>query len=214
MPIPKETLADVRRAYRLIWGYQRRIMDILNLMADEFDSHEFYCWKTLDRDPPAKRGTNPLKKWAWDLLPLYQASFLYTSVGSDLGALKAGEWLLEFYVNSDSIDLKRYQPGEPDALKFGSAEKTNSTISLVAWKCTSDTKADWFRDVWSYSGWPTGSDVLQIEDYPVRAVKLEFPIEDLDDKPAIKAAVSDFRALLKAKLEIADPTIAQFDSPR
>ncbi|MET4634927.1 hypothetical protein [Kaistia defluvii] len=208
MPIPKETLTDVRRAYRLIWGYQRRIMDILNMMADEFDTHEFYCWKTLDRDPPAKRGTNPLKKWAWDLLPLYQASFLYTAVGSDRGSLKAGEWLLEFYVNSDDIDFKGYRAGEPDALKFLSPENSNSMISLVAWKCTRDTKADWFRDIWNYSDWPTSGDVLQIDDYPVRAIKLEFPIEDLDGKPAIKKAVSDFRALLKAKLEIAEPSIA------
>lgn len=203
MPIPKETIADVRRAYRLIWGYQRRVMDILRMMADEFDTHEFYYWTPLETDPLAKRGTNPLKtQWAWDALPFYKASFLYKVIGSDHNAPMAGQWLLELSVDSDDVDFDDYR-GEPDASRFPSAQTCNSTISLIAWQCTNDIKANWFNGVWETLDWPDpDGSVLQHDAYPVRSVQLNLPIEELDSQAAIKKAVADFRNLLKEKLEI------------
>jgi len=48
-------LADVRKAYRLLWCYQKRVFDILRLIVSEFDDRRFYYWRSAHTDPPQDR---------------------------------------------------------------------------------------------------------------------------------------------------------------
>ena len=41
----RQALIDVRKAYRLIWLYQRRVVDITRIITDSF-GYKFYIWDT------------------------------------------------------------------------------------------------------------------------------------------------------------------------
>lgn len=51
-------LADVRKAYRLLWSYQKRIFDIVQLIVDEFESMSFYFWRIMHAGRPCNSTTN------------------------------------------------------------------------------------------------------------------------------------------------------------
>lgn len=48
-------LANVRDAYRLIWAYQRRCLDTVQVIADQFPELSFYQWSSLlSNHPPSE----------------------------------------------------------------------------------------------------------------------------------------------------------------
>lgn len=199
----KSALVDVRRAYRLLWGYQRRMMDLVQVIADGFDTQEFYAWSPISFARPTQLTTSPLKKWAWDGLPFYKASFLFKPVGGDPHNLKAGDWLLEIFLDSDDVDLDTTH-GEPDASKFPDATTTSSQLKLVAWKCTEDVSANWFHDVWAKGSWPeTDDEIAQQPNYPeITATSLTVSLDEISDREAVVALMNKFRAKVQSNLGI------------
>ncbi|ODT47746.1 MAG: hypothetical protein BGO80_13820 [Devosia sp. 63-57] len=197
------SLTDVRRAYRLIWGYQRRLMDMLQVFEDEFPTHEFYAWSPLSFARPTQLTTSPVHKWAWDALPFYKASFLYTVVGSDPNHHRGGEWLFEVTIDTDDVDFSTFK-GEPDAAKFPDAEMTDSTVKLVAWKSTGNGTFNWYHDLWNRGEWPTTDDVAFTQpNYPVQSLSLTVRLDDLPDREAALALVARFKAATSRELGLA-----------
>lgn len=198
-----DALADVRKAYRLIWSYQRRMMDLIQVIADDFQELQFYAWSPLHTRRPTQLTSNPLKgKWAWDMLPFYKVSFLYKPEAASPNDLAEGDWLLEIHLDSDTAGFEAHR-GEPDAANFPDADTSRSTLSLVAWQCTEATKANWANGVWKYGSWPAVDGVAeQLTDYPVRVIRLTTALEDLHDKAALRSSIDGFKALIKSQLNI------------
>jgi len=77
-------LQDVRKAYRLLYLYQRRTMNIVQRITKEFDC-QYYGWVPYKFYRPPKFGTKDIfNRWAWDMLPMYDVSFLFLKTGADL----------------------------------------------------------------------------------------------------------------------------------
>lgn len=187
------SLIDVRRAYRLVWGYQRRVMDLVQLLEDEFQTHEFYAWTPTWHARPTQLRTSPVRKWAWDGLPFYKVSFLYLPVGSDSNVPKKGEWLLEIRIDSDTHSFPGPR-GEPDAAEFPDASATDSVLKLVAWECTEDTNGDWFYKLWRKRRLPSQDDVVEVySDLPIRSLCLTVPLHKLADANAAGEQVANFK---------------------
>ena len=199
------SLIDVRRAYRLIWGYQRRIFDLVQLFEDEFASHEFYAWAPLSFGRPTQLTTSPLRKWAWDGLPFYKASFLYTPANSDPNSHRADDWMFEIAVDTDNVDFSTMR-GEPDAAAFPDASTTDTTLRLVAWKCTEEAQFNWYHDLWSRGEWPLTDDfVLSQPEYPVQSLSITVPLGKLADREAALALITRFKQSISLQLGITVP---------
>lgn len=198
-----EALADVRKAYRLIWAYQRRMMDLIQVIADDFEGLQFYAWSPLHTRRPTQLTSNPLKgKWAWDMVPFYKVSFLYKPEGASPHDLAEGDWLLEIHLDSDTAGFEA-QRGEPDAGKFPDADTSRSTLSLIVWQCTEAIKANWANDVWKYGSWPAADGIAeQLADFTVQVIRVSTALEDLHDKAALRASIDDFKALIRSELGI------------
>ncbi len=199
----KSALADVRRAYRLIWSYQRRILDIVALVAGEFEEHEFYGWETYPRDRPCGRWKDPTGKWAWDLLPLHQASFLYLPPDADRNRPAAGQWMLEIVVKADDGFEDPETGDEPDASDFTDATSTSSKISMYGWLCTASCERHWLNGVWHHGEWPD-EDGAPVEHStpPFKIVGQSFDLAELADESAVKDAVAKFKETLGTTLGI------------
>ncbi len=206
MPTPdemKSALADVRRAYRLVWSYQRRVLDIVALIAGEFDEHEFYVWETYPRDRPAGRIKDPTGKWAWDLVPLHKASFLYLPPEADRNRPISGQWMLEIAVETDDGFEDPETGDEPDAAEFDDAASCSSTVTLYAWLCIASCERNWLNGVWRHGEWPE-EDGVPVEHAipPVKIVGRSFDLAEVEDEAAVRRAVETFKTTLSSTLSI------------
>ena len=74
-PTLREALGDVRRAFRLLWFYQDRILDIVRTIASEFEDLRFY-YCVPHNTVPRDRSNSELVRNAWYALPFMNVSYL------------------------------------------------------------------------------------------------------------------------------------------
>lgn len=190
-----ELLANVRDAYRLIWAYQRRCLDTAQLIADQFPELSFYQWSSLLSNQPPQRGTSPFKKWTWDYLPLHSTSFLSVRNGERRYAPKAGEWMLEIRLRTDTavVPADRIEP-DPTGLEPSASSQT--TMALIGWKCVKRFGKDdtWYHSVWRVSPYAEedereqGKAAMRCDDR-VLIYEVECPMERLGTRAEIIAFV-------------------------
>ena len=75
----EETLIEVRRAYRLIYLYQRRVLDLVNFIGNNLSVTFHSGWSKFS-DPIGVQTRVNLKRWSWDWLQLYFYEFHFGEV--------------------------------------------------------------------------------------------------------------------------------------
>jgi hypothetical protein len=129
-------LVDVRRAYRLLWAYQRRVNDLFHAIDEHLGRHgmRHAGWKpTSFANVPNQAFYRP-NKWAWDLFPGFGVQVWWTGTGPH-GPVRADAWLY-------TDDGFQYTRGEPDPKSWEtSAEQARSKLWLYV--ATGPAKPDW-----------------------------------------------------------------------
>jgi len=159
-------IEDVRRAYRIVWAYQRRVLDVIEAITTEFPETRHYWWQTNSFDClPARKTTDPLGRWAWDGLPLYNFSILRLSEdGPDRYLPKLGRWMLEISHNADH-GWDEEASGEPDASRFPQVDTVVSSLSVCLWRCDANTGQEWWAGAWNdIEGWLGDGEIGQHAD--------------------------------------------------
>jgi len=200
-PALSAALADVRKAYRLLWSYQRRLLDTIGLIAGEFPGVSFASWQPMDFYPPARKSVNPADYWASDLLPLMGADFFYLRHGNDRSMAQRGEWMLVINVTSDSG--YEVESPEPDPARFEPAEECESSLELYIVKSTGDVPVRWTDGLWDRMEWPDDFPASILMESPaLRAFGMKFDIAELGTSDAVIAAVANFKASAAADLQL------------
>ena len=117
---------QLRRAYRLVHGYQRAIFDLAREIGARLGL-EFYCWEPVFNDAPGRFRTDISRKWAWDFLPAYSIYFAFTSPGP----IKKGSYMLVLWAEADTGFSKLCEEtsrGEPDFTKLDAPENCATTF--------------------------------------------------------------------------------------
>lgn len=195
-------LTDVRRAYRLLWAYQRRVLDTVTRIAAAFDDLSFVHWLPHDFDRPAGASTNPAEKWAGDLLPMLSASFLYLPSSADRTMANKGQWMLDVAVVSDSGYPEGDQLSEPDPAKFEPVEVSNSSIELYVFQSLSRRPIRWINDLWHGVEWPGHLQLQESADPAARMFGMSFDLAGLGTADRIQTAVSKFRAQVGSAMDL------------
>jgi hypothetical protein len=196
-------LVDVRKAYRLIWLYQRRVIDIVRLITDAL-GYEFYAWDTTDIGRMSgSRTTDPFggDRWIWSTLPLYRMSLLYLPPNLPANIQRSGEWMLEIFIESDTGAKAREDESEPPPTEFAPVEKSETVLKLYAWHCSADGSRDWFSEIWKQLEWPDEDCKVTDEDpaIPVRVLRRSFELSKLPDRASVDRAIEEFKALVSEK---------------
>ena len=199
-----DALVDVRKAYRLLWCYQKRVFDIVKLIASEFDDTSFYYWRVVHSDHPPKSGTNPMEgRWTWDMLPMVQASYLFLPSGIDPNSTLPGQWMLEVQVQSDGGFEEPEDGSEPDPANFEAAEESTSSLVIFAWYCRGETTRNWYGGVWNVLSWPqTDAGLIENADPPIAVFRRNFDLALLGNRDEVRAAVNSFRTSASEALKI------------
>jgi hypothetical protein len=131
-------LADVRRAYRLLHAYHRRLQDLLHTAHDflEQQGFQFEQWSPLNvaRLP---QSTKPFfgSHWAWDLTPGYQVQCIWRR-SKDKSSHR-----IFLHAIADT-GYKTSAEGEPNPATFEAAETSRSEIRVGMYR-TQAKKPDW-----------------------------------------------------------------------
>lgn len=107
---------DVRRAYRLLYLYQRRVMDLMKFIGNQLSLRYAGGWPQYSSAAP-KNGKGTLDNWAWDWLNMYQYEFNFASKVIDGKEIRFSVFLVSdtaFFDAGldDECDLKAYPPAE------------------------------------------------------------------------------------------------------
>ena len=189
-------LLDVRKAYRLLSLYQRRVLDLCGEITGVFETTlNFYQWSPSHYDSTPRRGTLPLNRWAWDFLPLYDFCVLYLPEGVHWNTHNPGDWLLAIRISADS----GYQAAgaiEPDPRDFRDPTSCESSVSLYVYYCSQAFVGNWFYNVYSNNRFPQNDGEGSLE-RGLRTFGMKFPLSEMGDTGAVQTYVNGFRAQLQ-----------------
>lgn len=191
----KMALADVRRAYRLVAAYQRRMLNASRILARSFENMRFYFWAPHHYDPPPRRDTNLVEKWSWDGLPYYAFSIFYLENGADHNHQKPGEWMLEINFEADTAFDGNGNGNDPDPAEFKDVRDSESVLRICAWLCKVGQKdGNWYNARCAYD-WPEKEGIYtSLEGGRFGAIIEKYPLSELNSVEALENAAENFKA--------------------
>ena len=192
-----KALFDVRKAYRLLYLFQRRILDLVDQLSGKL-GHEFYYWLPSGDEEAIRGGANPLERSAWKMLPLFDASFLYLPPGvKGDDPPQRGQWLLELLSNPDDGQPESGR-GDPNPADFADPAQCRSTLYMYALIVKEDMPGKkWWRNVYEASEWPDEDGVAESNDAGVSVIGLSSDLASLADSSAVDSLADRFRELVK-----------------
>ena len=112
----EQSLQEVRKAYRLIYDYQSRVLDLMSYIEKKINFNFDSGWPLFSNAAPRK-GSGKLDNWAWDWLNMYYYHFFF-------GELKVKSDILRFGIvhmadsgyfdfssdKKNKAELKNYKP--------------------------------------------------------------------------------------------------------
>ena len=138
-------LLDVRRAHRILYAYQRRMLDLVHFIQSKLDMREFRGIKHFSKPIYGRSiGHTPLNiwptMWAWD--DLYSYLFEYY-----LGEKEAGDKLHNYklsliqYSDTGYFDQDGQKRGRIS--EFGSEEESSSKLLFFLEYKSKDSEWEW-----------------------------------------------------------------------
>jgi hypothetical protein len=194
----KAVFTDVRKAYRLLYHYQRRVLDtvkyISNILSINLQSgHPIFSAIT-----PRENIRPDLDRWAWDWLNMYFYEFFCTpkEIGKDT---------YRFAIQIQS-DTGCYDTGvnEQDVENYAPAEITSTRLLFLysknRWKAEGHQGQEDYKDFHKIPALSANQEptFLETEDNGNKFfVLMAIPLENLIDESTIKFEIDKFLEYLK-----------------
>jgi len=126
----EKTLNEVRKSYRLIYLYQKRVLDLINFIGNKLELNLHSGWSKYSN--PAKINKRvKLTYWSWDWLMLYFYEFHFGIVRDKVN--------FSIILQSDSGFFESDSNDKLDISKFLSSEKSKTRLYFVVgdgiWGC-------------------------------------------------------------------------------
>jgi hypothetical protein len=199
-------LCEVRKAYRVLYAYQQRVLDLSSEIANRLDLQFFYSWYYPNVVPRAAKS--PLESSAWDFLPLADASVFFSNTGSELYARK-GDWMIEYRVISDSAYKDAWENLHIKVApldRFSPPDSADSYVLVYGWIRTKSGTGKWM-DIHGEVEWPEPGKLLRLDNFGVTAYAKRFDFIDFADQSSTEKALRKLTAELRKKLhlKLSDP---------
>jgi hypothetical protein len=190
-------LLDVRKGYRLIYLFQRRVLDVCTEIIGGFESDlNFYQWSPSHYEITPRRGTDPINRWAWDFLPLYDFCTFYLPEGVHWEEHKPGDWMLAIRVTADS-GFAIVGEAEPDPRDFDEPVRCESCLRIYVYYCSKTFKANWYWGVFGENDFPPDGGERALSD-GLRCFGMKFPLVDFRDRQGARTCVEEFKKRCRA----------------
>ncbi len=113
----ESAFVEVRKAYRFLYKYQKRILDLCAYISDFFGLKEMKNeQQSLFSDTANKNSS--FSSWAWDWMPMYHYAFWVANeeyemclrIASDTGYYQRNDIDVSEYYNNAGLELKEFIP--------------------------------------------------------------------------------------------------------
>lgn len=194
-PELEKALCDVRKAYRLVAAYQRRILDMAKKIQDMLE------YKPCTFDHPyisLRKQSIPSSRWSIDMLPLYNDLYmLYLPQKGDFNHAKIDEWMLELvFVNDTGFKIVNNE--EPDPLNLESPENCCSRLWLRAFGIKEAMEnAHWWAEVHQKIQWPDDGQSCETE--KLWAAGKSYNLATIPDEQALERVIAEFKQFVDGK---------------
>lgn len=149
----RQSLANVRKAYRVVAAYQQRVQAMMKIAGREFEPLEFADWMATDHGMPPPRNKNPMWNWVWDLLPMNCCSVLLNLEGKRIWDIKTGECLVFCVYMSDTAfwEARQAHPRvSPDPDRLAPAGEATTCFRMMAFQWLADDRTvNCINDFWN-----------------------------------------------------------------
>lgn len=184
-------LCDVRRAYRLLQVYHRRLCDLLQLVDGALTAAglEFDRWEPINvwRLPRGKKPFFRPETWSWDLTPAYQVRCVWEQAVKGRARRVVIEHIGDTGYTTNS-------EGEPDPGTFKDAGQSATELRVGLWTARAK-RADWDQawvEVHRIPDWDDGRvHAVAVEGVEHTYRHLAADIADLCDAAAVKEKLLD-----------------------
>lgn len=186
----KKTLLEARKAYRFLYEYQRRILDLVDFISKKYDYTYQGGYSKFSNVTP-RDGKGNLKSWAWDWLNMYYYEFHFNTrkVGND-------EIHFSIFVLNDTGFFKAKEKNEktdkPYTYTFENVEFSESKLIFVV------GKNQWIGKGFAKDDWGTSEFVLEEtgiyqEDENQLMLFKSYSLEKFTDEESALRCIGDFQ---------------------
>lgn len=192
----KDALIEVRKAYRLVAVYQRRILDMAKTIQKSFD-YKSYHYESSHYN--VRGRAVPTDRWSLDMLPLYQGlCLLYLPQKADSNFTKNDEWMLEIRFDNDTGFIMSGS-SEPNPTSFKSPEKCESRLWLCAFGTFRDeSNTNWLNDVYNETHY-SDNEKNEWHNEKTYSIGKNYDLSAIADEPALNVVICDFKNIVESQ---------------
>lgn len=139
-------LLEVRKAYRLLFDYQSRILDLMKFIG------QTYAIPFVKGYPKfSGRGSDKLDNWSWDWLYMYYYAFHFNNTAVKDKKIYLSVYLLNdsgfFEANYEKTEANDKKVGHLEVDQFKNVENSKTKLIFVA----GQNQWNWWEEVKHYS---------------------------------------------------------------
>ncbi|MCG8477003.1 MAG: hypothetical protein MI784_16170 [Cytophagales bacterium] len=125
----QNVLQDVRSAYRLLYLYQRRIMDTINFIGNQYSYSVQEGWCKFSNRTPSPKSAGIINKWSWDWLNMYLYEFYFGS-----RKIKEDKLYFSILIQSDTGMWDENSGNKLNVASFGNVAEAKSRLIFIVGK--------------------------------------------------------------------------------
>ena len=126
----KQSFVEVRKAYRLLYEYQKKILDLMSFIQAYFGLTPKGWWQKFSKKLP-KEPKITLNMWAWDWLPMYFSNFGFHKNDLRISILLVSD--SGYFENDENISFGNYQK-KLNLNKFKDVEESTTKLIFIVEK--------------------------------------------------------------------------------
>lgn len=176
-----ETMLEIRKAYRLLFDYQNRILNLMKYIRT-FYGLTYYAGYPMFSWASPKSGGGSLDNWAWDWLNMYFYQFSF-DCDNTIYEEDEKKYLSVFLINDTGFFDNQFKSSNDDVLNacldlnnYASIESSQSRLVLVANKGAWRMIDKWVSKRIIYSNGeaiPTEEGVMIVKSYSIAEFETE-----------------------------------------
>lgn len=210
----ENALCDVRKAYRLLWAFQKRVLEYTNIIRERLVFDHYYTDYGFSRP-----SQTPHKKWSWDLLPFSNVGFVslkhkdmkYYNDNDFSNYPLAGDMMLYIYSVPDSALDEDDCETEPNPTNFASPVECQSLfkVFLAINDIDRTERLNWLYNVArTDDDWPENKQVVSFESVEGKGIRVygeNWNLAEIPDESALLAKIDSFKNAAEEALKEGSP---------
>lgn len=191
----EKTLLEARKAYRFLYEYQRRILDLADFISKKYDYTYQGGYSKFSHVTP-RDGKGNLKSWAWDWLNMYYYEFHFdTKKVSDDDI-----YFSIFVINDTGFFQAKEKNGKADKKytnTFENVEFSESKLVFVAGKNQWTNGKDVAKNNWSANEFVLEETGIYKENDNQLMLFKSYSLEKFTDEESTLRCIEDFQKYCK-----------------